>query len=110
MVSMTPFIAFCRSPFIRSALCHRARRLEETDKDIDHVTGFTLNDAKRIWRSLRSADYSTVKPSSKQTSVDLIFKYKGQLYINNTSNAKARYSNAEKLSRLEIKLTPSPMN
>ncbi|KAF2879859.1 hypothetical protein ILUMI_26316 [Ignelater luminosus] len=61
--------------------CHRAWRLEEADKDIDHVTGFTLNDAKRIWRSLRLADHSTLKPSSKQTSVELVFKYKGQLYI-----------------------------
>ncbi|KAF2905167.1 hypothetical protein ILUMI_01013 [Ignelater luminosus] len=91
-------------------VCHRARRLEETDKDIDHVTGFTLKDAKCIWRSLRSADHSTVKSSSKQTSVELDFKYKGQLTQKNTPNAKARYSNAEKLSRLEMKLILSLMN
>ncbi|KAF2899893.1 hypothetical protein ILUMI_06293 [Ignelater luminosus] len=39
-------------------MIHGSSQKEERDKDIDHVTGFTLNDAKRIWRSLRSADHS----------------------------------------------------
>ncbi|KAF2898920.1 hypothetical protein ILUMI_07258 [Ignelater luminosus] len=54
---------------------------------------------------LRSADYSTIKPSSKQASVELCFKYEKQFYTKrNTSNAKERYSNAEELSTLEMKL------
>ncbi|KAF2881846.1 hypothetical protein ILUMI_24326 [Ignelater luminosus] len=54
---------------ILGCVCHRARRLEEIDKDIDHVTSFTLNDAKRIWRSLRSADHSTVNKPVKSKNV-----------------------------------------